>query len=590
MSNLNSRKCRRRLCALAIACSIPLLARPASAITFNDAIGDNYGPSYVDIASVDVTSDATNLTFQINLNPAANLLASDGSQIYGKYQIGLQTGNAGNTAASSPFGNPIGISSGTGMDYWIGSWADNSPTPPLSGGASVYQYDGSNPTLVAGVGTNSPYIDVPVTLAATSTTITVPLASLGLATGDSFKFDVWSTFGQPGGQSAYDALGKATLTTDPGTPYSPVTPYDSGTNLLTYTVGGATTVSAMWTATGGGDWSTASNWTGGVPNGLGHTATFGGSITAPSTINIDGAKTLGTLSFNSANAYTLAGNTITLDVATGAAAINVHAGSHTISAAIVANDDVTLTVTPAASTLTLNGFNTTGHVVTKAGAGKVVLPQVRAARLDVQAGVVQTPVPLVAVVGAGTSVVSTLSIASGATFDITGNGLILDYDTVGTLPADVRLMLQSGRLIGSGAPAGTAIGYVDNAVGTAKTTFAGVNVDTTSLLIQRTLPGDADLSRNVSFADLVLLAQNYNTLTNATWQRGDFNYDGAVGFADLVLLAQHYNATAPNLSGFSDSFAADWALARSLVPEPTLVAAIAAVVVPLRRVRRGGGR
>jgi len=54
-------------------------------------------------------------------------------------------------------------------------------------------------------------------------------------------------------------------------------------------------------------------------------------------------------------------------------------------------------------------------------------------------------------------------------------------------------------------------------------------------------PGDANRDGKVDFADLVTLAQNYNTMSGATWAKGDFTGDGKVDFADLVQLAQNYN-------------------------------------------------
>ena len=60
------------------------------------------------------------------------------------------------------------------------------------------------------------------------------------------------------------------------------------------------------------------------------------------------------------------------------------------------------------------------------------------------------------------------------------------------------------------------------------------------------LIADANDDAAVDFNDLVILAQNYNTLTPdpdhpRVW--GDFNCDGSVDFLDLTLLAQLYNMT-----------------------------------------------
>lgn len=63
------------------------------------------------------------------------------------------------------------------------------------------------------------------------------------------------------------------------------------------------------------------------------------------------------------------------------------------------------------------------------------------------------------------------------------------------------------------------------------------------------LAADANRDRKVDFADLVVLAQNYNT-TGKTFSQGNFDYSpgGAVNFADLVVLAQRYNVSLGSLA------------------------------------------
>ena len=53
---------------------------------------------------------------------------------------------------------------------------------------------------------------------------------------------------------------------------------------------------------------------------------------------------------------------------------------------------------------------------------------------------------------------------------------------------------------------------------------------------------NADLNhdRTVGFDDLLILAQNYGTISGATFDTGDVNYDGEVSFDDLLTLAQRY--------------------------------------------------
>ncbi len=90
------------------------------------------------------------------------------------------------------------------------------------------------------------------------------------------------------------------------------------------------------------------------------------------------------------------------------------------------------------------------------------------------------------------------------------------------------------------------------------------------------LPGDGDLNGMVDFDDLLLVAQNYNQ-PNRTWITGDFDGTGVVDFEDLLSLAQNYGASLLGVSTEAN-FEADWALARSLVPEPSTLILLAATV------------
>ena len=85
--------------------------------------------------------------------------------------------------------------------------------------------------------------------------------------------------------------------------------------------------------------------------------------------------------------------------------------------------------------------------------------------------------------------------------------------------------------------------------------------------------GDANLDGQVSFPDLVALAQNYNQ-SGKTWFQGDFNLDQEVNFTDLVALAQNYGQPVPASGTFSAAFEGDMAAAFAQVPEPASVAGI----------------
>lgn len=125
-----------------------------------------------------------------------------------------------------------------------------------------------------------------------------------------------------------------------------------------------------------------------------------------------------------------------------------------------------------------------------------------------------------------------------------------------------------------------------SATGTAtltnETGFAGLDLipqqdaDSLGVLLSATA-GDANLDDEVSFDDLLTLAQHYAAGPNQTWLDGDFNGDALVGFDDLLALAQNYGQPA--------AFETDWAAARSLAPEPAALGTLL-LAVP-RRNRRG---
>lgn len=173
--------------------AVMFAAPRAFGATFYDTVGDNFdGNAHMDITSVDVSDDGTNITFKISVN-AADITSPN----WGKYVVGIDTG-AGTGDATTPNGNPWGrnIAMADKMDAWIGSWVDS------GGGFQPWTYAGGSWTQ-NGSGT-------PV-LSGNMTTITTSLASLGLTAGQPFKFDVYTT-GGGGGDSANDALANPSQT------------------------------------------------------------------------------------------------------------------------------------------------------------------------------------------------------------------------------------------------------------------------------------------------------------------------------------------------------------------------------------------
>jgi hypothetical protein len=212
--------------------------------------------------------------------------------------------------------------------------------------------------------------------------------------------------------------------------------------------------------------------------------------------------------------------------------------------------------------------------------------------------------------GAGPMTATSLTINPGSTLDITNNSLAINYAPGNSPAVTIRQLLASGYAndtwLGTGIdssvaalnPGRYAVGYADGNVD--QGTAAGAN----QVLVEYTLAGDGNLDGTVNFADLLVVAQNFNHTLDThgdpiDWADGDFNYDGVVNFADLLLVAQNFNQSlgAGQLNQLPGSFSAAWTLAladvreadSNNVPEPasaTLLAIGAASLLARRRKRQ----
>jgi hypothetical protein len=183
----------------------------------------------------------------------------------------------------------------------------------------------------------------------------------------------------------------------------------------------------------------------------------------------------------------------------------------------------------------------------------------------------------------GTSVVTSLNLAAGATLDIGNNALVVDY--TGASPvATIRDRILAGRGsaglggtwtgagITSSAAAGAnqtepesrSVGYAENAnlpLGS-YTTFRGQAVDATSVLIAYTRTADANLDGLVNDDDVTVLGAAYAPgVAGGVWALGDFEYNGFIDDDDVTLLGVFYNPSAGPLTAPSveAAVAAEWA-------------------------------
>ena len=198
--------------------ALTLAGMSATAATYPDPTGDGAlvgtGGGILDITSVEVNNTASDLIFKINL--AGDPTATD----WGKYMIGIDSKPGGDPAGNG-WGRPIGMSSG--MDYWVGSWADS------GNGAEIRNWTGAAWNLQSATYNPNPD-NLSFAKDASSVTIKFNFAGLGLAPGSSFFFDVY-TSGGGGTDSAIDALANPAQTVANWSDY-----YNSGNNVDSYTL------------------------------------------------------------------------------------------------------------------------------------------------------------------------------------------------------------------------------------------------------------------------------------------------------------------------------------------------------------------
>jgi arabinan endo-1,5-alpha-L-arabinosidase len=333
-----------------------------------------------------------------------------------------------------------------------------------------------------------------------------------------------------------------------------------------------TPINPNWTGVINSNWSTASNWSGGLPDGKGHTANFVSLTSNHYAVAIDStSRTLGAANFSSAADYSIGvngGNGLIFDATFGNAAISVTAGNPTIAAPVTLNDDLNVNVTSASTLAMTGGISGANRTVNISGSGVVVLSGANTygGATNVQAGTLR-------MVGDAARVPV---LGGGAGANITGGKLVFDYSAGGTDPAaQVQSILaagfaqstkfSSGNLRTSNSPnPNKGLGYRDDA-------------SNSQVIVAYTFYGDANVDGVVNALDFNALASNFGAADSGAWSLGDFNYDNVVNTSDFTMLAANFNQ--------SESLPGD-ALA-TLVPEPASVGIVAVVLVgSVRRSRR----
>jgi hypothetical protein len=340
-----------------------------------------------------------------------------------------------------------------------------------------------------------------------------------------------------------------------------------------------------WKLDGSGDWSAAANWDGPVPAGAGSIANLTSAITAPATIALDSARTVGRLNIDNVNAFTIAGtDALTLD-ASGGAQVNIGAGQHTITAPLLVARDTSIRILRSASSLDVtSGISqgTSSVTLNKLGPGTLRASSIRVTTLNISGGAVKIIPTVTPNDPASTNVVKNLSIAATTKLDLASSALIVDYSAASPI-AVVQSWLSDERLTSSQIVAGTGLGFAEaSALGLSS--FAGQPVDATALLVSLMYLGDSDMDGDVDIGDLGNLASNWQSAGG--WTAGDFDYSGSVDVNDLGLLASNWqagvgSALAPSLAEALPSLGLP-----SSVPEPMGLGLVIAAALKCHRHRR----
>jgi len=265
-------------------------------------------------------------------------------------------------------------------------------------------------------------------------------------------------------------------------------------------------------------------------------------------------------------------------------------------------------------TLILAGSNTfTGTTAVDSGTLVVSALSAIPANGTVTAGTSSTNGIFQLARGVGAVTLTSLTVSTGSTADLTNNPLFINYTGAPDPIATIVSYLTSGydapgghwtggQIDSSSVAAMNAtqskliysIGYSDGADGLDPSLSSG------EIEILPTLAGDAKLQGDVVFGDFQVLAQYFGK-SGTNWEEGNFTYGSTTNFGDFQVLAQDFgqgsggltSAEAASLNNFAEEFG--YTLVANSngvgfqivsVPEPASVGLLAAAGLGLLARRR----
>ncbi len=348
--------------------------------------------------------------------------------------------------------------------------------------------------------------------------------------------------------------------------------------IATTFASGSATLSGTLTLDGGMVFS--------VPTGdtLNLTNTIGNGTSTANTVQhylmVNNNNEGGSVVLSGANTYT--GDTdVNSGMLTLTSAGSLATDAVNVGAAGTANINGTLTATP---NLSSNGTLNIG-----AGTGSGIR-QLLVNAITVGANNTSGVIALAAPSTPGTrTVLVANSLAFGGTgqfvglIDLSANDMVLHNGNIFAIAAAVAEGYNGGNWQGSGGitsssaahASNTALAVEQNDNGSGSpllSTFDGVSVVDSDVLIKYTYFGDANLDGVVNGDDYTLIDNGFNN--NLTgWNNGDFNYDGIVNGDDYTLIDNAFNTQGPSLAAVGSAVIANPS-SLVAVPEPASLAAI----------------
>jgi len=310
---------------------------------------------------------------------------------------------------------------------------------------------------------------------------------------------------------------------------------------------------AAWAINTSGNWNLSTNWTTGtVPNSAGAEADFLDATPPVQTVYSNVGITVGTLHFNSAGEWVIAGvGPLTLQGSGSSnAVVEVDQGTDELDLPITLASNTTFDVAAGATLIIANPMTIdSGVTLTQTGGGTVSYESIVnvenggtiAFNDSTYAAQLSLAVGASAIVGGAGTVLEVKSLSNSGTLNLGSNTLLINYGNSADPIASVRSLLASGYANGlwngaglnsSAAAANSAygLGYADSADPGNPAGLSSGQIE-----VKYTLLGDATLTGTVTGADFTILVSNLGKSVTG-WDQGDFLYTGTVTGADFTAL------------------------------------------------------